>query len=186
MKKSEFQTMMSMVLAAYPNAKIPKPTVKVYWLRFQGVDSEAFYRATQEAIGESEYFPTIARINKFLPKPPEQEIPSEAEVMCDLYNAIRKYGFYESPRFKFPITNAVAEELGWENICNMEAEKLPDAVHFRYKPIAAHYEKCLQTGEDFPINRMKGLFERRNGLPGRSGMTHLKEALDIVSEAAIK
>ena len=137
-------------------------TMKIYWEFFKSFDVSDFEKAVKSSIATSEFFPTVAKIFKALEQI-TNIVPTEADVINDLKVAMVRYGtqpqyMTESPKFKYPMSNALAEEIGWQSMGDMREEEFQKSVHFRYSAVADHYRNCLYSGQEFPINRIKGKF----------------------------
>jgi len=157
LNKTHFKAEYSKLVIAY-SKEVPTPLMQIYWQGFKGLSDADFTHIVDCAISTCEFFPTVAKLNEVMELNLEL-IPTESDVMNDMWSAIKNSGAYESPEFKYPVTNALAEELGWKNICNSTDSQVVDMVHFRYKGIANNYSNSVRTGKGFAVNKIKGIFE---------------------------
>ena len=54
--------------AAYPHSEVNQFSIKMYWNMFKEVPVEHFKSALEMAISESDFFPSVAKIRKYLDK----------------------------------------------------------------------------------------------------------------------
>ena len=68
MNKEEFKQEFMLLSAAYPHSEVNQFSIKMYWNMFKDVPVEYFRKALQIAISESDFFPSVAKIRKYLDK----------------------------------------------------------------------------------------------------------------------
>ena len=66
--KEEFKQEFMLLSAAYPHNEVNTFSTKMYWNMFQDVPIDFFRKALQVAISESDFFPSVAKIRKYLDK----------------------------------------------------------------------------------------------------------------------
>lgn len=158
MNKEIFKQEIQKLSMAY-DTEVKEGTLVIYWQWFKTIKPEAFIQAVDRCILLEQFFPKIATINRYLNQSLIDSIPTELDVHNDLKRAILKYGRYESPVFKYPITQAIVEAVGWFVMCDSTPDQNNKSVTFKYPAVRDQYKQCLLDGRKFPINRIKGLFE---------------------------
>ena len=68
MNKEEFKQQFMLLSAAYPHSEVNKFSTKMYWNMFKEVPVVHFKGALEMAISESDFFPSVAKIRKYLDK----------------------------------------------------------------------------------------------------------------------
>ncbi len=180
MQHHDFAEMIGVLLSAY-GKQVDEKRIKVYYEYLSDIPTDTLKNAVNTAVRTEEFFPSIATLRRIAVEN-LNDVPSEAEVMADLRQTISKYGIYESPKFQHDITHAIAEEIGWNTICNMNENKLSDTIHFRYKPIAHQYKQAKIDGREFPTTRLQGLYEMNNKRIGHTGAVSLKTNVEKITK----
>jgi len=159
MNKSQFRSEMARFKAGFPGTKLTGSTMDLYWDYFKDVDSDKFKKVVVDIIGKEEFFPKVSTILKYLNKGLIADIPNLLDVINDFNRAVVECGVYNNPVFKYPITHAIVEAIGWKEMCNSTQDSNNKTFTFRYDETRQAYEDCLVSGRKFPINKIKGLFE---------------------------
>ena len=68
MTKEEFKQQFMLLSAAYPHSEVNQFSTKMYWNMFKEVPVEHFKSALEMAVAESDFFPSVAKIRKYLDK----------------------------------------------------------------------------------------------------------------------
>ena len=68
MTKEEFKQQFMLLSAAYPHSEVNHFSTKMYWNMFKEVPVEHFKSALDMAVSESDFFPSVAKIRKYLDK----------------------------------------------------------------------------------------------------------------------
>ena len=68
MTKEEFKQQFMLLSAAYPHNEVNQFSTKMYWNMFKDVPVEHFKGALEMAVTESDFFPSVAKIRKYLDK----------------------------------------------------------------------------------------------------------------------
>ncbi len=68
MTKEEFKQQFMLLSAAYPHSEVNHFSTKMYWNMFKEVPVEHFKSALEMAVSESDFFPSVAKIRKYLDK----------------------------------------------------------------------------------------------------------------------
>ena len=68
MTKEEFKQQFMLLSAAYPHNEVNQFSTKMYWNMFKEVPVEHFKSALEMAVSESDFFPSVAKIRKYLDK----------------------------------------------------------------------------------------------------------------------
>ena len=68
MTKEEFKQQFMLLSAAYPHSEVNHFSTKMYWNMFKDVPVEHFQSALEMAVIESDFFPSVAKIRKYLDK----------------------------------------------------------------------------------------------------------------------
>ena len=68
MNKEEFKQQFMLLSAAYPHSEVNHFSTKMYWNMFKDVPVEHFKSALEMAVSESDFFPSVAKIRKYLDK----------------------------------------------------------------------------------------------------------------------
>ena len=179
MTEAEFKTQWSLLCVAYRQDSNVS-TMKLYWQYFKSFDDNDFKRCIQSTIATSEFFPSVATLMTAL-EHITNIVPTEADVILDYMNTMHRYGtvhMNKSPEFKYPVTHALAEELGWFESGRMKEEELKKSIHFRYPMVIEHYRKCIYSGTDFPLNRIKGRFSESKTYLGSAKPQPIRKLLE--------
>jgi len=178
MQRHEYAEMIGVLLAAY-GKQIDENTVNVYFEYLKDIPTGTLKNAVNTAIRTEEFFPSVATLRRIAVEN-QNNVPTEAEVMADLRQAIKEYGIYESPKFLNDVTHAIAEEVGWNAICNMDEIRMQETIHFRYKPVANQYKHAKIDGSEFPTTRLQGLHEMNNKRIGHTGAVPIKASINKI------
>ena len=68
MNKESFKQQFMLLSAAYPHSEVNHFSTKMYWNMFKEVPVENFKGALEMAVSESDFFPSVAKLRKYLDK----------------------------------------------------------------------------------------------------------------------
>jgi hypothetical protein len=125
----EVVKLVGVMAAAYPNTQITEETVKVYTLMLKDISLDVLTSAIQQAMAESEFLPTIARIREKAIALTQPGHVSSLEAWGVVKQAMGRYGYYRYPTFDDPLITKAVECIGWQTLCSSENEPA-DRAHF--------------------------------------------------------
>lgn len=127
----EVTQVLGVVGAAYPNFKLQKATIDIYARLLEDLDAGMLATAAEQAVAESEFFPTVARIReKALALAAKAKgTPDQAQAWENVQAAIRRYGYEEGMRrelhiFSHANIEATVRMIGWREICLCDESQL--------------------------------------------------------------
>jgi len=118
-----------MMVSAYPNTQISDATREVYVTMLKDLPLDILEAAIQQAMAESEFLPTIARIREKAIVLTGTEHVSSLEAWGIVKKAMERWGYYRSPQFDDPLIARAVECIGWQTLCSSENESA-DRAHF--------------------------------------------------------
>lgn len=169
-ERKEFREAMAVLFIAY-RKPLDSEATNVYFKFLKGKPIDKLKAAIAGIISTSKHFPTIAEILEFM----LEDEASEVEVRADILNAISEYGIYKKPKFKYEISHAMVDDLGWQTLCTYQRKDLDALIHFRYEPILSSWRNCKNKGLPFKLSGVKGIFEGR-------GNDQFKQIGDLIAE----
>ena len=125
----EVTKLIGVMAAAYPNTQIADATVQVYVSMLKDLEIGVLTPAIQQAMAESEFLPTIARIREKAIALTQPEHVSSLEAWGIVKKAMQQVGFYRSPEFADPLIAKAVDCIGWQTLCSSENEPA-DRAHF--------------------------------------------------------
>lgn len=128
-REIELVKLIGVMASAYPNTQIEEATINVYVRMLKDLPLEVVTLAVQQAMAESEFIPTIARIRDKALAMTRQCHVSALEAWGLVKRAMQRTGFYRSPTFDDPIITKAVECMGWQTLCSSENE-VADRAHF--------------------------------------------------------
>lgn len=129
----EFTEIMVFISAAI-DKEIAKPTVEAYYTMLKDLPYELLVAATKKVIASNEYptLPTIGKLRKAAQDLCRVDRLSSAEAWGEVLKAIQQHGFYgKDDALKGLPENvaAIAEMMGWQEICHSES---PDVIRAQF------------------------------------------------------
>ena len=153
-------TILAQLFACYPNSQATDQTVGMYLRLLKDIPVAELQVVVDQAIAESEFLPTIARLREMHRKLDNVGRLTWADAWELVQKEVRRIGVYQAPKFNDPITVRVVATIGWRNIC---ASEQPDTVraHFRqmYEALANREE-----GLEKLLPQSRALAEKKGGL----------------------
>jgi hypothetical protein len=169
-RRKEFREIMAVMFLAY-RKPLDSEATDIYYRFLKNNPMDKIKKAVADIVTTSRHFPSIAEIMEAM----VEDEASEVEIRADILNAISEYGIYNNPRFKYQISGAVADDLGWQAMCKMERKDLNDMIHFRYDSILQTWRECQKKGLPFKLPGVKGIF-------GEHGKSKFRPIGDLLSE----
>jgi len=118
-----------MMVAAYPNTQITDATREVYVKMLSDIPLGVLEPAIQQAMAESEFLPTIARIREKALALSQPGHVSALEAWGVVKKAMQQVGFYRTPQFDDPLIAKAVDCIGWQTLCSSE-NQAADRAHF--------------------------------------------------------
>jgi hypothetical protein len=177
MDSKQFRETMALLFTTY-RQKIDKALSDSYYLFLKEYSVKEFREAVVKIVKAEKFFPSVAMIVDYI----NGEECTEIEMKADIMNAITSYGYYSDPKFKYKISQAVADDIGWVAMCRMSVEDLNSQIHFRYKTVLEDWKDCKRTGREFIVSPIKGYF----GESSRSGSTKQISFEDTINKIGEK
>ena len=169
-RRKEFREAMAIMYLAY-HKPLDSEATDVYYRFLNKYPIDKIKKAVADIISTSKRFPTIADMLEIM----VEDEAGEVEIRADIMDAIAEYGIYENPQFKYQISSAVVDDIGWQTMCKMKREDLNDMIHFRFEPILSTWRECQKKGLPFKLPRLKGIF-------GERGKSNFRPIGDLLSE----
>jgi di/tripeptidase len=149
----EFTEIMVFISAAI-DKKIAKPTVEAYYAMLGDLPAELLMAATKKVIASNEYptLPTIGKLRKAAQDLCHVDRLSSAEAWGEVLKAIRQHGFYgKDDALKGLPENvaAIAEMMGWQEICHSES---PDVIRAQFMRMYDSVETRKKDIELLPVD----------------------------------
>lgn len=130
MKPSEVTTIVAMLAAAYPAARMNEATVDVYELMLGDLDYQVARDAIARIIRTSKFLPTVAEILEAAATEAVGETRNALQAWGDVMQAIRRVGQYGLPKFKDPLVAECVKSLGWRYLCTADVPESVDRARF--------------------------------------------------------
>jgi hypothetical protein len=125
----ELVKLVGIMASAYPNTQVAEATINIYVRMLKDLPLEVVTLAVQQAMAESEFLPTIARIREKAVAFSRSEHVSALEAWGIVKKAMSETGFYRSPTFEDPIIAKAVDCIGWQTLCSSE-NQAADRAHF--------------------------------------------------------
>ena len=169
-KRKEFREIMAVMFVAY-RKPLDSEATDIYYRFLKKHPMDKLKKAVADIISTSKHFPSIAEMMEIM----VEDEASEMDIRADIMNAISEYGVYNNPRFKYQISGAVVDDIGWQAMCKMTREDLNDMIHYRYEPILSTWRECQKKGLPFKLPGAKGIF-------GEHGKSQFRQIGDLINE----
>lgn len=125
----EVLKIIKIMVSAYPNTQITDATREVYVTMLRDLGLNVLEVAIKQAMAESEFLPTIARIREKAIALTQPEHVSSLEAWGVVKKAMEQVGFYRYPSFDDPLIAKAVDCIGWQTLCSSENEPA-DRAHF--------------------------------------------------------
>ena len=168
--RKEFREAMVVMFLAY-RQPLDSEITDIYYRFLKKHPIDKIKKAIADLISTSKHFPSISEMMEIM----VEDEASEVEIRADIFNAISEYGIYKNPKFKYQISYAVTDDLGWQSMCKMKRDELNDIIHFRYTPILETWRECQKKGLPFKLPGAKGIF-------GERGKSQFRQIGDLLNE----
>jgi len=148
MIRKETASILAMLVAGFPQAKVTSETAEVWHEFLQDLPYDEVKVAVVRLITGSEYFPTVAAIRKsvlssmgMLPMPVDQ-------AWSEVCAAVDEHGLRGKPMFS-PIVERIVDAIGWWNICMSTQPDMIRRDFFRaYEKVAGEIQQTLLTPQE--------------------------------------
>ena len=154
--RKEFREAMVVMFLAY-RQPLDSETTDIYYKFLKKHPIDKIKKAITDLISTSKHFPSISEMMEIM----VEDEASEVEIRADILKAISDYGIYKNPKFKYQISGAVADDIGWQAMCKMRREDLNDIIHYRFEPILSNWRECQKKGLPFKLPGVKGILGER-------------------------
>jgi hypothetical protein len=160
MDSKQFRKAMAMLFVAF-GKPIDTDLSDTYYLFFEKYEEQTFKQGVVKCVENDKFFPKVADLLNYM----IQDEALECDIRADILRAVGKYGIYSVPSFKYQISHAIAEDIGWVTLCMMKPDELNNLIHFKYDPILSEWRNCQKEGREFLLPSMKCLLSdgRRGG-----------------------
>ena len=169
-KRKEFREAMAILFLAY-RKPLDSEATDVYYRFLKNHPMDKIKKAITDLVASAKNFPSISEILEIM----VEDEASEIEIRADIFHAIAEYGIYKNPKFKYQISGAVVDDIGWQSMCGMKQDELNNMIHFRYEPILRNWRDCLKKGLPFKLPGIKGIF-------GERGKSEFRQIGDLLNE----
>ena len=130
-KPAEVMKICAFMAASYPTFKLQKETIDAYAKLFAATDPDVLARAAEQAVLDSEFFPTPKRLRDEVAKltAKANPFPDYAQAWENVQFVIRRYGHDEAERqglhvFDHPMIEAAVRRVGWYDICYTDLDNI--------------------------------------------------------------
>ena len=169
-RRKEFREAMALMYLAY-HKPLDSEATDIYYRFLKKHPIDKIKKAVADIISTSTRFPTIADMLEIM----VEDEAGVVEIRADIMDAIAEYGIYKKPHFKYQISGAVVDDIGWATMCNMTREDLNDMIHYRFEPILSTWRDCQKKGLPFKLPGVKGIF-------GERGKSNFRPIGDLLGE----
>lgn len=125
----EVLKIIKIMVSAYPNTQISDATREAYVTMLRDIPLNVLEASIRQAMAESEFLPTIAKIREKALALTQPEHVSSFEAWGVVRKAMAQVGFYRYPTFEDPLIAKAVECIGWQTLCSSENEPA-DRAHF--------------------------------------------------------
>lgn len=153
MKRSEAAKCVSMLVVAYPTAKISQETIDVYVTMTSDLEFPALERAVARVISTGKFFPTIAELRESARSIVAAPLRSGADAWLDIVEQIRAVGYCGKPRFADPVVAEIVRRWGWVSLCK-EGDDTADRARFIQMYDAIAKQRWLDDVSGIPTHRL--------------------------------
>jgi hypothetical protein len=138
----EVLKIIKIMVSAYPNTQITDATREVYVTMLHDLPLNVLESAIKQAMAESEFLPTIAKIRDKAIALTRPGHVSSLEAWGIIKKAMEQVGFYRYPTFDDSLIAKAVECIGWQTLCSSENEPA-DRAHF-----AKVYESLVRREDE--------------------------------------
>lgn len=152
-------SVIAQLVSCYPNVQVTDATIGMYIRLLKDIPPAELQVVVDQAVAESEFLPTIARLRDMHRKLGDITKPTAVDGWDAVQKAIRKTGSYGKPTFDDPITARVVDAMGWLNLC-MSEDSMADRAHFlkMYAQLAERQDgldKLLPQARRLAVGKMQ-------------------------------
>ena len=130
-KPTEIMKICAFMAASYPTFRLQKETVDAYAKLLADVDAEILAKAAEQAVNDSEFFPTVKRLRDAVIALTAKvsPLPDYAQAWENVRYVISRYGHDEAERmgmhvFANPLIEMAVKRVGWYDICYTDLENI--------------------------------------------------------------
>ena len=147
MTKEEFKQQFMLLSAAYPHNEVNQFSTKMYWNMFKEVPVEHFKNALEMAVSESDFFPSVAKIRKYLDKTTGKLSFEEVYGMIEDIKKKCTKGGWSSKEYPKIVGDIINECGHISSIMSMAADVEYKTILSKYKELSGDGAKYLELKE---------------------------------------
>ena len=144
MTKEEFKQQFMLLSAAYPHSEVNNFSTKMYWNMFKDVPVEHFKGALEMAVTESDFFPSVAKIRKYLDKTTGKLSFEEVYGMIEEIKKKCSGGGWSSKDYPKIIGDIINECGHISSIMSMPADVEYNTILGKYKELSGDRMRNLE------------------------------------------
>ena len=151
---------MAQLFSCYPNTQVTTETTSMYDRLLADIPTDELQTVVDQAIAESEFLPTIAKLREMYRKLDSIGRLTWADAWEAVQKEIRRIGVYQAPKFSDPITVRVVATMGWRNLCVSEQ---PDTIRAQFRQMYEAFAN-REEGLEKLLPQARALAEKKGGL----------------------
>jgi hypothetical protein len=140
-QREETLRVLGALAAAFPYAKIERPTIEIYAEALADIPPAVLKAAGVACISRSTFFPAISEIRDEALRAMSPERPSPEAAWQEVLEQVRSVHFCGTPQFSDPLIAKVVEGVGWRDICMCEEPGVPRGQFYKLYAAALERER---------------------------------------------
>ena len=152
MTEVEAASLIAILAAAFPNAKIDARSVSVYVEHIREFPYADGQEAVTGIVRTSEWFPTVAVLRREILSLQGALCPAAEEAWVEVEAGMRKYGRTRRVEWSHPAIGEAVSAMGWTNMCLSENIDVVRGHFFKiYNSVSKRTDRDVQVGNALPV-----------------------------------
>jgi hypothetical protein len=122
--KADVAELVTMLMAAFPHAKVSSATSGVYEMALVDLDKALGRKAVATLIATNRFLPTVAEIRETCVTLQHGRSRPGADAWGEVLAALKRYGYTRTPgvdfQFNDPLVLRAVRSLGWRELCGSD------------------------------------------------------------------
>jgi hypothetical protein len=131
LQREETLKVLGAMAAAFPYAKIERPTIEIYAEALADIPPAVLKVAGLACISRSTFFPAIAELRTEALRAVAPDRPSPEAAWQQVLDQVRAVHYSGTPVFSDPIIAQVVAGVGWRDICLCEEPGVPRGQFYK-------------------------------------------------------
>ena len=158
MKEIEAASLMAILAAAFPSAKISKETVSVYVSNLEDITYEDGRRAVDNLIRLNDFFPSIAALRREVLNSSGLLCPPREAAWLEVEVGLRRHGRLARVEWSHDSIETAVKTMGWTNMCLSENIDVVRGQFFKvYDSISQRSDRETQTSRAGELGAIRTL-----------------------------